>query len=343
MSRQLAIVSTPYQLLNILALVGDGILVPKETDLIVVPVFSRAHKITDNLKNEQLFANVNILPQVKRGEQYPSYWTDLLERKHYDEIFCSFPHRFLAETFSHLRVASPSKAIPEVILFDDGLGSYISDIFHSGAQALQDIPVRKIYLSSPDMMLPSIRALYAEINPFEIQFSASEAVQTVERIFDMSLTSIAPISGIYLSQPFDLKDMNTEIENEILRILPQHDPNMLWRAHPRDTKCCPIGFAEAYSFVPWEILCASDAVSDKSVLIGIFSTAQFSPVLTAGKFPQAIFLFDLVFPPNHAQLCQYRQLAYHLDHIYEGNGHMHKVHVPKSIEELRKILSNLSF
>lgn len=197
MPQQLAIISTPYQLLNVLALVGNGILVPKETDLIVVPVFSRAHEITDNLRNERLFANVNILPQVRRGEQYPSYWTDLLERKNYDEVFCSFPHRFLAETISRLRTASPSKAIPEIVLFDDGLGSYISDIFHNGDQALQDIPVRKIYLSSPDMMISSIRTLYSEIIPFEIQFSAPETVQIIERIFDMSLASIAPSPGKY--------------------------------------------------------------------------------------------------------------------------------------------------
>lgn len=338
MCKQLVLVSTPYQILNVIALSQAGIISSSNADLLVVPVFSGHEKIAVRVGNEHLFASVRVLPKVARGEQYPDEISNMLACNRYEQIFCSFPHRALSEMVS---VAQKyGKSIPQVILFDDGLGSYISDIFHDGAGSLRDVDVRQIYVSCPDMMSPEICSLYEEVLPLPRLGTDMSAFARAIHIFDVAAAASPEIAAMYLSQPFDLDGIAIQ-EQEIFRLLSSSKHDVLWRAHPRDIISCPFGLIACDNDVPWEILCATDAISDRTVLMGAFSTAQFTPSMLFGRFPNIVFLFELMFD-DASIIERYRSLVEKLEDTYIRAGHAGKINVPRNFDELSRGLCRLS-
>lgn len=343
MPRQLVFASTPYQILNIFALVESRVIRPADAELFIVPVFSDAEGVSHRLESEHLFASVRILPRVEHGMPYPDYVQNMLASCRYEEIFCSFPHRAVAEMVSFCRSNVPACPLPDVVLFDDGIGSYVSDMLHSGTPELADIPVKEIHLSHPEMMLPSIRELYPRTVSLVVSPADPAVREVASRVFDArgADSTTAEIGTLYLSQPLESPYISHSAFETLLQAISSVSSDMLWRAHPRDTRCCPPGFSQANSSIPWELLCTTGAITENTVLVGEFSTAQFSPALLAGTFPHIVFTFEAISSPERPQLRRYHELVGLLSDIYEKGAHPNKIHLPKSTAETVQILASL--
>jgi hypothetical protein len=101
---------------------------------------------------------------------------------------------------------------------------------------------------------------------------------------------------IYFSQPWK-KDNNTvskdfnELEMTVRNIINEH--NGLLRLHPRDKEEKTIGRIDPGKG-QWELRCGWE-LTDDHILVGAFSTAQFTPKWLYDKEPFVIFTFDMIF------------------------------------------------
>ncbi len=101
---------------------------------------------------------------------------------------------------------------------------------------------------------------------------------------------------IYLFQPLEelLETSAYEDYNKILdHLKTNHKSQTIVRKHPREHDQDYRGLDVSLSNSMWELFCLS-SLSDKQVLISLFSTAQITPKLLYGKEPRLIFLYHLV-------------------------------------------------
>jgi len=121
--------------------------------------------------------------------------------------------------------------------------------------------------------------------------------------------------------------------NHIISICGRND--ILCKPHPRTTYKNGIDFKEfAHQETPWEVVCFSLENIENRLLMGILSTAQFTPKLLFGKEPFVISLHKIAGLDNPIYTDIYEKLF----SLYDNKN---KVFAPNSIGELEEALKKI--
>lgn len=260
-----------------------------------------------------------IRPQRKRFDDY-----DLLIASGWAKYFC-----YLA--------AANKKA--RVVLTDDGMGSYTGDFrlrempkFYQFLDKLtgngpMGVKVSKMYVMRKDLMIAENEY------PAENMPEMTDAVfETVKKVF--SYQHVQAYDGkriVYLAQPLEAFRAPLKVdESEIISVLQKYSDRTILRLHPRQTYTVE-GLERDKSGAMWELLCR-DSITDDSILIAAYSTAQITPKMVCDKAPTIIILRDLYF----GKPAQEDRFIANFKKTYRG-----KIFVPETVEEFKAIMQQL--
>lgn len=137
---------------------------------------------------------------------------------------------------------------------------------------------------------------------------------------------------IYLQQPVWIWNRDfIPLERDLVeRCRKASDDRLIVRCHPltvRDPRIPKCRYDETnYS---WEVLCATQIAED-NLLIGVFSTAQFSPRQMFDREPWVIFLYKIITPNN----IDISEIAGMVERLRQTCRRPEKIIVPETTEEL---------
>ncbi|MBR2706491.1 MAG: hypothetical protein IKE74_04535 [Mogibacterium sp.] len=212
--------------------------------------------------------------------------------KKYNQVFMSVPTR-LNEAIIR------SNYCDEVIGYDDGTGSYISNLYDCSLgrkyeliKKVINIPphrVAKAYVNNPEIIIQDNGMLHEKLLARELTDEERLQIKNVFGYIDDD--DLTPY--IYLNQP--LKEIMycqdyMQTEKKIIEMLAKElGPELSVRMHPRENdKNHYKGLTINDNTQMWEIICSEESIDDK-VLISSFSTAQFTPKLFFNKEPWVVF------------------------------------------------------
>ena len=185
--------------------------------------------------------------------------------------------------------------------FDEGLGSYVrQDILSVDDEVMK----RNEYVEKkhPKLtLIGNIKPLFEWDNVIYFNpVKGGDGVSYFEQLsYYMDCVSDKVLEKnrlIYFSQPWKKdnvtvsKDFN-EIEMRVRSIINEH--NGMLRLHPRDKEENTKGKIDPGKS-QWELRCGWE-LTDDHILVGAFSTAQFTPKWLYDKEPFVIFTFDMIF------------------------------------------------
>ncbi len=372
MKKSCYICDTPYQILNSIDHFhhsrdeSEGM-----ADIYICDWFNNAVNIAEAIKSEKIFNRVylykydlsyvikDISPNKKRrlSEYFPEKCISETVadkeacKQRYDSIYMS-----LYTPFSTSVVRNNVKA--EIFLIDDGIATYIDrdrisiyafpqtrDIRHILFYKVFKGGVPKytpsaIYVYNRQMdhidYIPDVRELYPP-RDWDDDFRDS-----IDRVFgykkDLRYDSIR---GVYLA-PTDVPE-NTDFSDNVAKaenIIRLFKDDLMVRVHPRSKTG-----AEKFEGIRtdngknmWELLCG-DHITDDHVLIGEYSTAQFSPKLMYDREPWLIILYKALKKERGKDtLDTMSNVINELRQNYRNPG---KIIVPESTDELEEILKKV--
>ena len=274
--RQALVCGTPYQLMGAVAPLLEGATCQPETcDLYPRHGFANAAAISRGLRDEHLARTVVDVAPGKgaslglRGSE-ASVAMDESARAQatgghvpdapYARILCSYPY----DTVKALLRASPDA---ELVLFDDGLGSYEGDILRDNGGSGLPRPAA-LYVSAPELCHSSASDIIRK-PPFSL--GDRRLVDTLQRIFAVDYAQLAPYHGkrcVYLTQPVDAHAERAEMDRRVLGLLDPHAREVIVRPHPRDPR---IVYDE--NGLPWGLARKSGIAGEGSVARGTCRSA----------------------------------------------------------------------
>lgn len=214
----------------------------------------------------------------------------------YDQVFMSVPTRLNDAIIR-------SNYCDEVIGYDDGTGSYISNLYDYSLGRKYDIIRRainrssyrivKAYINNPEIIIQYEGITYEKLLARKLTYEENSLVQ---KVFGYRHNVYSTIY-IYLDQPIKEITNNpdyVQTERKIVEILTKElGSNLSVRIHPREKyKSLYDGLAINDNTQMWEILCCEENMNEK-VLISSFSTAQFTPKLFFNKEPWVVFTIKM--------------------------------------------------
>lgn len=240
-----------------------------------------------------------------------------------------------------------------IYLYEDGLGTYLRsnnstltsniDRFFSKltGRGADKIYPEKVLLFCPDFY----EGIYQnKVEKVAGIYENPEMEMLIRQIFPQEDASIyCEYTFIYLGQPGD--DYNKtrmiktlECEKSIVQVLENTlKENVLVRPHPRQDVSLYENLNMDMRGISWELSCVNQ-LSEKSILIGRYSTAQFTPKILYGKEPILIFT-NMIYPPeDEARSKNIDDVINRLIRIYSDKS---KIYCPRTIEEFEKLLLEL--
>ena len=227
----------------------------------------------------------------------------------------------------------------KVVLTDDGMGSYTGDFrlrempkFYQLLDKLtgngpMGVKVSKMYVMRKDLMIAEND--YPAENMPEM---TDEIFETVKQVFGYA--HVDAYDGkriVYLAQPLDAFRAPQKVEEgQIIDILQPYSKQTILRLHPRQTYEVE-GLERDKSGAMWELLCR-DSISDDSILIAAYSTAQITPRMVCDKAPTIIILRNLYFGKPERE----DRFIANFKKTYRG-----KIFVPETVEEFKTIMQTL--
>lgn len=345
------LIDTDIQLLNALYFVLSNDLGGK-TDAIIQMKSRNGEKRIDSLKRSGVFKNIYSLKLDKHyfAEKIeilialfqPNLYMRLKHRirlkRRYDTVFLAFA----TKTFDFVIAAIKPK---KVYGYDDGMGSYIGDPFRDNykkgylkARKLlrREYNVNEVFLNNPLCFNGT-----NTVNVYPLRETLSEEDdRLINEVFDYK-----PHEGIEHAKYYFLNQAITDIDDYIgieRSLVDKLDRisggDYILRFHPSERR------RDIYSAYKdkidirnnmWELSCKN--ISDNNVLIGTFSSAQFSPKLLYNKEPYLIFTFKVFEGLDSRKKILFEQYVDFFRNKYENKG---KVLVPNTIEEYAYFLQN---
>lgn len=246
-------------------------------------------------------------------------------------ILCSYPY----DTVKALLQVSPDA---ELMLFDDGLGSYEGDIPRDNGGSGLPRPAA-LYVSAPELCHSSASDFIRKL-PFSLD--DRRLVDTLQRIFAVDYAQLAPYHGkrcVDLTQPVDANAERAEMDRRVLELLDPHEREVFVRSHPRDTSPRDPRIAFDESGIPWGLTCKSGIVGEGSVLLAGCSTAQVMPRILLGIEPHIVFTTELFAAVTEPEI----MAVWHglMDTIASSYAHRERIHRPRSLGELAEALDAL--
>ncbi len=253
--------------------------------------FYHLYFMTQNyIKTSNMIVDGNYSSEIRRYNKILAPWADEL-------------------TFQ-LRISNKNS---EIILLEDGIGSYVTDMFC--IRFNPDIPKWCNRLDIDiNTLKPSTLILSGNTIPVDCKYKTEllrpirgnfELIDRLNSIFEYKhYEKYNKFRFIYLTQPYtsDYKSLSSDLEHldhtekQILEALKKNINNCIIRPHPRDIDRVKNTFNEFpldSDYNVWELLCLND-ITENHVLIGSLTTAQFTPKWWYDMEPYIIFTYDLL-------------------------------------------------
>ncbi|MBQ4037093.1 MAG: hypothetical protein IJC84_03110 [Clostridia bacterium] len=228
----------------------------------------------------------------------------------------------------------------QVYFIDDGTGSYWGDIRQAGYTFLYRIfdrvfhrgpmsyDIKKLYINNKKTCRSTLCDTIVQLPALK---PCSEVTEAAKKVFSyVDNPDYDSKRVIWLGEPMEEVSKNApEREKQLLSTIADHT---LVRAHPRQELACYEGLTLDRTNNLWELECALK-IRDSHVLIGFFSTAQFTPKILFGKEPTVVFIYPLFgydFPDGPQMIADLRSL-------YQDPG---KVIVAETVEDLKGIIDD---
>lgn len=306
-NRKLFVCDTPYQIMNSILIAKEK---PEETsDIYVLKQFKNSDYVVSKLKD------CGIFDEVVGFEPYKKYYGILHKAVTLKRIF--FPlrtlkkyseekfkiHQYAEVYFSYYTPFSDSVRLvnsnSDFIEYEDGIGTYrvndledlartklfgfINRYFLSGSLSYN---VKAIYLNHPECYNNSDNLETVKI-PFSKDYSAFKQIfgYKPDNIYDNN-------RFVYLTQPLEETELGESAADTERKILSELGESVVVRVHPRQNPENYSGYSVDGANNQWELECA-DSINDSHILIGAFSTAQFTPKMLFDKEPGVIFTYKL--------------------------------------------------
>ena len=352
-SKKAFLVDTPLQLYNSISCAFDNKW-EKETDIYILPQFNDAERIIKVLKESNVFNSIYEVPLeerfkiVKLNLLYAVLMPNIyvkskiginMKEKKYEKIFLAQPTRLFDTMVS-------ASGCNSVCGLEDGMGSYCRKIYDELTTKKYRL-IRKIFRKTY-----KVESLYLHAPKYYVVNEISDVCKIDSNFNDEQKKLINNIFGdyrfdeydkykvIYSNQPMmDFSPEHEKVENEVMECLKKiRDDNVIIRLHPREKK------SELYNSFHidqntclWEVFCNN--FNEQHVLMGCFSTTQFTPKLFYDKEPVVIFTYDLYKDiPNERR----RQFDVMVDELCEKYKRKENVINVKSFDDLQKVLKSIS-
>ena len=298
---------TPYQVVNAVNFVSSA--KDLRADIYIYDQFAAAGQIAERLRETGLFEDVvlirkykthgNVIRKLARlfqlavpGRTLCRYAGRNLKNKNYKTVYLSF---FTAFTDT-VRMAYP---YAEFCQYEDGIGSYAcDDLEHAFRAGFFDFinryffcdrlsyQVKTLYLHHPECYRGGAFAQIEALPPVR-------DFDTLKTVFDYTPNAQYQTHKIvYLTQPLGETAIGAHAKQTEDALLSAVGENALLRIHPRQTAETYAGYTVDSRRNLWELECAG-SITDEHVLIGAFSTAQFTPKMLYDKEPTVIFTYKL--------------------------------------------------
>jgi len=229
----------------------------------------------------------------------------------------------------------------EVILLEDGIGTYMNEqrhqyqksIFYKMIEPLHRGPLAleftKLYCYHPEIM-----CIQNKFPIYTLPFLNDSDFCTLKKIFSyLDTEQYYQDRIIYFTSDYTWEVQYSFHEFNLLDMLCDYKEQVIIRFHPHRLNRSYQDYKVDTSNQFWELQCRD--ISENHILIGIFSTAQFSPYLFYGKHYNIIFLYKLVFPTD----------SYLYQQCEKTVGIMKKdfpdIYVPESREEFHSVMEKL--
>lgn len=359
MKKYLFYTDTPLQIFHA-TLIAKSISEEAESSLMICCQFDAAKRIGSLLRDKKIFHSISYVQPVRSSLVF--YRTQICSFLGLESLFKSYNEKFdvlalacptLINTSLFISLKKANKNL-EVILFDDGTGSYTGAIFCEATylgKLPEGIPpmtgrtklYRKLFSNLPvnNSYVPNLIFLR---QPQEITYKpafkkrflpfSSELVKNVEMCFgacnlpNNSVLFLDPLrTGNYFSSG------EKAIDSLIEKCLQNKIPVSL-REHPRSNRHSLLfSSINNCSGGLWEISCCSKKM-DNLILVGAASSSQLSPVLENGATPVLIFLQEIFLDSvSEASKINQDKIVSIAKSLYFNKGKQERVIIPKSLDE----------
>lgn len=343
MNRYLFYCDTPYHIFTTLNIVS-GLYSHFEIDIVIYHQFHNSNLYRERLSQTNLFKSVyNSYPaktknkdieRLIRSKKYVQKEVGINDL-YYDKVFFPF-----LDTNASLALYSAIKCNAYCMYEDGGYNyeegfninyvnfkrKFILKLFHPSVRFFN---FSEFYLYSKNLIPDTIA------NSYKISFKNSNIMNIV---FKYENNVKYKNQYIFLDQPKKGKEKEKEsFDQHVNKVLSHISSNLVVRAHPRMIKSDIEGKDCDNCINLWEMECAHN-VTDKHVLLSIFSTAMFQPSLLFNRHPRLIFLYKLC-----NELLQENEV-HKIDKLIEKFGKsdsLTTINVPTNWEEFDDIINNL--
>lgn len=244
----------------------------------------------------------------------------------YDVVLCSYPYDTVKALWRLRRDT-------ELMVFDDGLGSYVGDMMASNGGARLPHPSR-LYLWRPSLYRGE---MCDDVRPVPFDGGDADAIETLCAVFGVDEDTIERYRSarcVYLTQPTDGKPERLREKGMVLGALEPWRSDVIVRPHPRDVEPHANGFSYDESGMLWELLCLTGAIDAGTVLVSAVSTAQLMPMMLTGEKPPIVVTLGVTDAiPCEAEL----DVISLMRDAYDGERFL----APSSVAELSEQLGSL--
>ena len=315
----------------------------KKTDL-----FNDIYLYQYNKKDFEHITNLGVFVYKLRRFCFPRHYLRSisiskidLSTLHYDYLFCS-------NSFGIARTYTMIEPEIKIWVFDDGIGTYINSVALSSRK--RSLIYRIKGKTSPWERIDRIVVNNTKLLPHtNIEVSALNSLAKAENRFNSLVNTVFDYRDcdkydinrlVYLTQPFNPINLNNfrKTEQRIIDGISDVTNECTLRIHPRQNDFVECGFSKDDVEALWELVCARQ-INDNHILIGCYSTAQFSPKLLFNKEPWLVFTYEL-----YAGLFDERiksNMRKMVDLIRTQYSNEQRIIVLQSIEDLKKVISEL--
>lgn len=235
----------------------------------------------------------------------------------------------------------------KIYLIEDGLGSITGNILLDGMRSNRRLLTKLLYGS---FVLDKMYVNNRSFNNSEANTEFEEIPGTYDKdicalfkkIFLPSqyVRTYKDSDIVYLQQPIKLWNFDyIKLEKSIIqKCVERYNERFIIRCHPltvMDSKIENVRYdMQNYA---WETVCI-DQITDNSVLMGVFSTAQFSPKQLFNREPHVIFMHKIIKPTNISQ----EKIENMIEVLLSNYSSTNKIHIPNSQDELLNVLESIT-
>ncbi len=296
---------TPYQVVNALGLAQES----EKADICICGQFADAAAVAENLKKTGIFQNVLLYKNFKTYRGAVQKAVTLLRlcvpavtlatlrvgkavNSNYRALYFSYFTPFT----DCLKLTNPQATVH---MYEDGVGSYCITDLEAFARtgifkAFNTVLFNNALTYSAKSLHLNRPACYMGV-PYDTvaQLPALTDTTALETVFGYRENTVyAENRYVYLTQPLAETAVGEKANAVEDMLLAACGDRAVLRVHPRQNREQFAAYTQDTAGNLWELECAKQ-ITDDHILIGAFSTAQFTPKMLFDKEPTVVFTHKL--------------------------------------------------